>query len=935
MKKTVVLMVILLFCLCFVSAYAGGVDTFSDLSKSIISSETDWLKENTTQFDIEITCDSGAYKASFPETSTTDSIVDVDVDQGSVACLTNAVFNCVKNDKSIIVDRDVRHYCSMYVHADSDESLVTLEDDMYITFNGVGDVSIIVQYAYQDILHTGLKQPKAMVRYNFHIFSTDSHIELYGGPNESALPSKPKPTGLKIHKLQHLLGSYLWDDTNDCSVMDMIITIPNKADFAISGNFTVSLPDGFSARKDEIVSTSEAIEYYIEPQGESEYAVQIYPIYSEEISADGYLHFGIHGDHFDWNERFPIEEGKHNKATIYMRPTTGVNKHDNEVFKKEIDLIPRTDFFGSSTVYSDRLAMLGSTLSQAVYNVNHKETVTDTYIHDSLRELGFGRYLWNPNNSLVDPYSVADAFATKRIIKDGEIFTIVIVCVRGTVDKEWIGNFDVSDDTYHANFQKCYEDLKEEFEWYKNETGLKTDDHTKLFICGHSRGGAVADIFAHNMNKIYDSKNVFAYTFAAPNTTREKFTDKNIHNLVYKYDFVGFVPHLNYHNYGVTYLVGGKDNNTPLGEVGTAFKQFTHGTGFEGVGDERMIQTVLLADRYTLTYQLATMLQNFIGGIIANPDSAGDSFIARAHGAENYVAWTEKNGISGYETISAFEKRQDAIVDMKLKYKQLVFSEISKKLLSQDDVLPESLLYDACERSDTVLSFASIWYLDEKLLPMLEGEKYGRGMRICLVACPVNTEVKDGEGNVVAEIKNHKVVSMDKMVMAYSIDDEDLIILPAGMEYSFSITGTDKGTMTIESAYLNATGDCEDTFAMKDIPVHSGEVFTMKAVVRPNDIPVVTSNRGMVYTSEYPDNTLLLPADLTSIEDEAFAGLEVEKVVIPASCEYVGHRAFANCKSLKIVQFIDGDNVDVEEDFLKGSPNARIVAPEGSYMAAW
>ena len=45
------------------------------------------------------------------------------------------------------------------------------------------------------------------------------------------------------------------------------------------------------------------------------------------------------------------------------------------------------------------------------------------------------------------------------------------------------------------------------------------------------------------------------------------------------------------------------------------------------------------------------------------------------------------------------------------------------------------------------------------------------------------------------------------------------------------------------------------------------------------------------------------PEDLTRIEANAFEGIDAEAIVVPAGCEYIGDRAFANCPNLVYVSY--------------------------------
>lgn len=78
---------------------------------------------------------------------------------------------------------------------------------------------------------------------------------------------------------------------------------------------------------------------------------------------------------------------------------------------------------------------------------------------------------------------------------------------------------------------------------------------------------------------------------------------------------------------------------------------------------------------------------------------------------------------------------------------------------------------------------------------------------------------------------------------------------------------------------------------------------------------------------------MTLPAFLTEIEKEAFAGLPVQCVVIPETVTFIGSRAFANCPNLKRIIFKNG-NAMVAEDFISGCRYAiSIEAPAGSRVA--
>ena len=73
---------------------------------------------------------------------------------------------------------------------------------------------------------------------------------------------------------------------------------------------------------------------------------------------------------------------------------------------------------------------------------------------------------------------------------------------------------------------------------------------------------------------------------------------------------------------------------------------------------------------------------------------------------------------------------------------------------------------------------------------------------------------------------------------------------------------------------------------------------------------------------------LVLPASLTAIADEAFAGLSMQNVVIGQQVASIGSRAFADCHDLALINLPDG--VQIAQDAFAGCGALTIVCAEGS-----
>lgn len=164
---------------------------------------------------------------------------------------------------------------------------------------------------------------------------------------------------------------------------------------------------------------------------------------------------------------------------------------------------------------------------------------------------------------------------TNRVNNDGSIDMFVIV--RGTLKDEWQGNTEITGTSYddsmlvHDNFNKGKNSIKTAIELYYAKL-LDQSSNINLIITGHSRGAAIANLYAKEATDAQNTTadcgiprfdSVTAYTFACPNvekynSTMESYT--NIFNFCFKEDLVATVPLTkptngwNYWKYGQTYL---------------------------------------------------------------------------------------------------------------------------------------------------------------------------------------------------------------------------------------------------------------------------------------------------------------------------------------------------------------------------------------------
>lgn len=120
----------------------------------------------------------------------------------------------------------------------------------------------------------------------------------------------------------------------------------------------------------------------------------------------------------------------------------------------------------------------------------------------------------------------AYAFARKGLAAaDGRAAgDVVFVGVRGTYGSEWLSNFNCAlgpdaGEEDHRGFALAADEARSALDAYLERCGLDPRA-TRVLLCGHSRGGAVANLLAADLIDEGLLADVRAYTFAAPNTTR-------------------------------------------------------------------------------------------------------------------------------------------------------------------------------------------------------------------------------------------------------------------------------------------------------------------------------------------------------------------------------------------------------------------------------
>jgi hypothetical protein len=184
---------------------------------------------------------------------------------------------------------------------------------------------------------------------------------------------------------------------------------------------------------------------------------------------------------------------------------------------------------GDANTLNGDVAKASMALAFAAY---HRDNV-----NSALGAIGYTAYDNAPAYQRIDELTIWDndavayTIAYHDCIYQGENYRIYCVPVKGTSgNAEWFSNFHLGDGNMHEGFQIAAETVYQDLTYRMAGDGLDPD-HRVIWLTGHSRGAAVANIVAGWLVKRYDalSSRVFGYTFACPSVSTT--ADTSLHNI--------------------------------------------------------------------------------------------------------------------------------------------------------------------------------------------------------------------------------------------------------------------------------------------------------------------------------------------------------------------------------------------------------------------
>ncbi|MCL2234609.1 MAG: hypothetical protein FWC11_05960 [Firmicutes bacterium] len=207
------------------------------------------------------------------------------------------------------------------------------------------------------------------------------------------------------------------------------------------------------------------------------------------------------------------------------------------------------EIFEKSKESYQNLALIGAILSSNTYQHNEQ------HLHQTFEKLGVD-VACDGNIKIFSDVSPLPLFAfaharLKKDNKDNDEEVLVFVVVRGSDSKPEVianiagcfalGSANPREHLAHSAGKKL---VMQKLEEYLESIEGICSEKTKFFVTGHSYGGAVSNLVAKKLEDVFFKKNIFCFTFGAPNNIIvskdgrdvgsldyiEK-TDKNIHNI--------------------------------------------------------------------------------------------------------------------------------------------------------------------------------------------------------------------------------------------------------------------------------------------------------------------------------------------------------------------------------------------------------------------
>lgn len=585
-------------------------------------------------------------------------------------------------------------------------------------------------------------------------------------------------------------------------------------------------------------------------------------------------------------------------------------------------IVSNSIFSGISTEYNHELARFCVDFSLYGY--------TMSTIDEKLNEEGFTLIKKDAN---ADRDEVNYFIASKDEVQNGTTKKIIFVGCIGSHKKQWYSNFDPSATKrdksadrggapYASSSTKAHLGFADaqEYVYYNLSNYIKelnrngvSSENIKVFLTGHSRGAATANLLAARLvdeqnlsNALVKAGNIYAYTFATPRPTTEENSSKYncIFNIVNPEDFVTKVmlKKWGYNRYGITYSLPSKTNDKNwknyLSAMRVYYKDYK---GYE-------YEPYLNGEKATY---------NIISKMKKNVKSPSQLYTEKFN-ATWYRGWEIKL-TNKWTTFCFFKKTllpfvakeevdwgtlADVALGPGIFFKSILFyfawpdADMPKNISWEEmtRLLKETFGNKFREAHEAETYYAYMHALTEGQLT--ETRKGYKGT----VNCPVDIEIYDKEtGELVGRIVNNTIdeeVAGKENSVVMSVDgDSKEYWLPSNGSYTVKLMGNDNGTMDYTVSEIDS--DIGETARINfyDVEIIDGCTFTSEVIAEEMvlDEYTLTSESGEILESDE-----MILDDLQDIKIDIQvdgSGVATESMTVTKG-DYVTVSAQANSNSI-------------------------------------
>ena len=533
-------------------------------------------------------------------------------------------------------------------------------------------------------------------------------------------------------------------------------------------------------------------------------------------------------------------------------------------------------FSKNPTVYDDelhQLATIAAKLSNDAYGdaPGDENGYSGVKIKNALGALNFNitddkffqqghyKYMGVGDENYPDIVGYSIAHKEINIVENGspKKCNLIAVVVRGTPPtKEWHSNFDIGYDDVPNGFNNAEQELYNQLCDFLISAGLTNNANNKFLITGHSRGAAVANLLAARINRtqIYClRKNLFAYTFATPNTIKKHAlkaeenyypgANNNIFNFVNAEDFVPYLP---------------------LSKSGWDFWKYGRTFAFPSKG---------LSSDYSSKYkpQLATMMEgNYSDYGFGNVQKIVDELHDLASGIygfynNSYACKTALavkmvtpenffNALCDIQAGTNMDAALDFMWDLRVSSRPSKYMYLASFFMINPFEGYLAVNPQVGKAHDSKLYYTWMRATNSDSLKTNINSYYAR------IACPVDVEVYDSKGSLAGKVVNSIVDNTIKGDIDIIIDDDvKHIYLPAHDNYTFKLLGTAEGTMNYTVESINVTeASVTEQKEFRNVTLSAGKTMVSTVgdtIGTPNVQLFVTDGEGTPIATVHTDGT--------------------------------------------------------------------------------